>query len=178
MHRPGVYQLGCGLALRIGLLPKHTIARDLDLHDLGQRIDHRTANPMQPARGRIRLPAELAARVQRRQDHLQRAQFAKLRMRIDRNAAPVIAHRQPVPLFQRHLDEAGVACHRLIHRVVENFRRQMMQRGLIRPADIHTRALTDRLQPLQDLNVLRRVIRVVTRRQRQPLLRLRLGRGG
>jgi hypothetical protein len=117
--------------------------------------------------------------VQRRQDHLERAQVFEFWVRIDRDATAIVAHRQPVALLDRDLDKTGMTGDRLIHRVVEDFRRQVMQRRLIGAADIHAGALTHRFQTLQDLDVLGRVFRVVTRRQGQASLRLGLhgGRG-
>ncbi len=75
-------------------------------------------------------------------------------VRVHRDPAAVVAHRQPVVRFQRHLDEAGVAGHRLVHRVVQQLRRQVVQRRLVGAADIHARPAADRLQPLQDLDIL------------------------
>ena len=53
------------------------------------------------------------------------------------------------------LDEGGVAGQRLVHRVVDDFGEQVMQRLFVGAADIHARAAPDRLQPFQDLNVAR-----------------------
>ena len=79
-------------------------------------------------------------------------------MRIDRDATAIVAHRQPVALLQRDLDEAGMAGDRLVHRIVEDFRRQMVQRGFVGAADIHAGAAAHRLQALQDLDVLGGVV--------------------
>ena len=43
---------------------------------------------------------------------------------------------------------------RLVHRVVEDFGDQMVQRALVGAADIHAGPAADRLQPLEDLDVL------------------------
>jgi hypothetical protein len=47
--------------------------------------------------------------------------------------------------------------HRLVHRVVDDLGRQVMQSRLVGAADIHARTAPDRLQPLENLDVLRRV---------------------
>jgi hypothetical protein len=44
--------------------------------------------------------------------------------------------------------------HRLVHRIVQNFGCQMVQRRLGGAADIHAWPAPDRLQPLQHLDVL------------------------
>ena len=62
------------------------------------------------------------------------------------------------PVLQRDLDEAGMAGDRLVHRVVEDFGGQMVQRGFVGAADIHAGPPADRLQPLQNLDVLGGII--------------------
>ena len=53
-----------------------------------------------------------------------------------------------------HLDAAGMAGHRFVHGIVENFGGQVMQRAVVGAADIHAGAAAHGLQPLQDLDVL------------------------
>ena len=73
-------------------------------------------------------------------------------MRIDRNAAPIVADAKKSRRLKADIDEAGVAGDRLIHRIVEDFREKMMERGFAGAADIHARPPPDRLQPLQHLD--------------------------
>jgi len=47
----------------------------------------------------------------------------------------------------------GMAGHRLVHRVVDDFGKQMMQRLFVGAANIHARPPTYRLQSFQDFNV-------------------------
>src|SRR6202007_1073291 len=56
------------------------------------------------------------------------------------------------------LDSGGMAGHRFVHRVVEDFRRQMVIGALIGAADIHARPPADRFQPLKDLDILGGVV--------------------
>ncbi len=46
---------------------------------------------------------------------------------------------------------------RLVHGVVEDLGREVVKRGLVGAADIHARPAPDRLQPFQNLDILRRV---------------------
>ena len=78
-------------------------------------------------------------------------------MRIDRNAAAVVADRQPVAGGELDLDAGGMAGHRLVHGVVEHLGGEMMQAALVGAADIHAGAAADRLQPFEDLDVLGRI---------------------
>ena len=73
-------------------------------------------------------------------------------MRIDRNAAPIVAHAEETILFHRHVDSCGVAGHRFVHRIVEHFGKEMMQGGFVGAADIHAWASPHRLKPLQNLD--------------------------
>jgi hypothetical protein len=154
LHRAGVDELAGPLAARIALPPQGTLARDFHLHDLGERVDDGTADPVQAAGGGVRLAPELPARVERGEDHLQRAQVLELRMGIDGDPAPIVADREPVARLQSHLDEAGMTGDRLVHRVVEDFSGEMVKRRFVRPANVHARPAPDRLQPFQNLDVL------------------------
>ena len=58
-------------------------------------------------------------------------------MRIDGNAAAVVGDGQKSFRVEFDLDEGGMACERLVHRVVDDFGEQMMERFLVGPADIH-----------------------------------------
>ena len=73
-------------------------------------------------------------------------------MRLDRNTAAIIAHGDEIILIELDRDDGSVARHRLIHRIVYHFGKQMMQRLLIRAANIHARTTTNGLEPLQNLN--------------------------
>ena len=70
-------------------------------------------------------------------------------MLVDRDAAPVVGDGQAVAFLQRHLDAAGVAGDGLVHRVVEHFGGEVVQRTLVGPADIHPGPPPHRLQPLK-----------------------------
>ena len=74
-------------------------------------------------------------------------------MRIDRNAAAIVGHGQESVGAEFHLDEGGVASERLVHRVVDHFGEQMMQRLFVGAADIHAGPAADRLKPLEHLDV-------------------------
>ena len=69
------------------------VARDIDFHPFRQRIDDRGADAMQAAGGVIDLAAEFSAGMQRRHDHFQRRLVLEFGMRIDRNAAAIVADR-------------------------------------------------------------------------------------
>jgi hypothetical protein len=107
---------------------------------------------VQTAGGLVGLARELAARVEGAEDHLQRGFVGEFRVRVDGDAAAVVADGDGMVFVKLHLDAAGMARHRLIHGVVEHLGHQMVQRAVIGAADIHAGAFADGLQPLQHLD--------------------------
>ena len=62
-------------------------------------------------------------------------------------------------IVERQADVRGVAVHRLINRVVEDFPDEMMKAGGADTADVHAGTLPNRLEPLENRNVFSGVIR-------------------
>jgi hypothetical protein len=79
-------------------------------------------------------------------------------MRIDRNAAAVVGDGQEAVGAEFDLDEGGVAGQRLVHRIVDDFGEQVMQRLFVGAADIHAGPAAHRLQPFEHLDVGRGVV--------------------
>ena len=69
------------------------------------------------------------------------------------NAAAIVGDAEETVGGKFDLDEGGVARQRFVHRVVDDFREQMMQRLLVGAADIHAGPAPHRLQALQHLDV-------------------------
>ncbi len=78
-------------------------------------------------------------------------------MRVDGDAAAVVAHDDAAVLVQFELDPAGVPGDRLVHGVVEHFGDEMVERALVGAADIHAGVAAHRFEALEDLDVLGRV---------------------
>jgi hypothetical protein len=152
-----ILELALGDAALEHLAIELLAARHFDLDALGQRVDHRDADAVQAARGRIGLGVELAARMQRGHDHFERGLLREFRMRVDRNAAAVVDHRDVTVGRELHLDPVGMAVDRLVHRVVDDLGEQMVQRLLVGAADIHAGPAAHRLQSLQHLDVAGRI---------------------
>lgn len=60
--------------------------------------------------------------------------------------------RQEAFSVQLDLDQLGMAGHGLVHGVVQHLGEQVVERPLIRAADVHAGAFADRLQTLQYLD--------------------------
>ena len=91
VHRADVLQLADGLAALEAHLVAVAVARDVDFHPFRQRIHHRRADAMQAAGRVIDLAAELSAGMQRGHDDFERRLVLELGMRVDRDAAAVVA---------------------------------------------------------------------------------------
>ena len=138
----------------VALAPQAAVARHLDLERIRQRVDDRDADAVQPARGLVGVAAEFAARMQHRQDDLERRFLGKAGMRIDRDAAAVVAHGDPALGAQFQFDAVAWPGDRLVHRVVERLGGEVMQPAFVGAADIHAGAAAHRLQAFEDLDVL------------------------
>ena len=115
-----------------------------------QRVHHRAAHAMQAARPHVAALLKLPARMQRREDHLQRAPLLR-RVHIDRDAATVVCHAHaPLVRMKHDLDEARMPIQRLVHRIVHHLPEKVMQTARVCAADVHRRPLPHRLEPLED----------------------------
>jgi len=92
--------------------------------------------------------------MQRGQDDFKRRFVFELRVRIDGDAAAIVADRNGPVFEQFHFNAAGVSGDRFVHGVIENFRDQMVKRRVVGAADIHAGASPNRLQAFKDFDVL------------------------
>ena len=140
-------------AAREALAVELLVARHLD-HRVGrQRVDDADPDAVQAARGGIGLALELAARMERGHDDLERRLAGKFGVRVDRDAAAIVGDGQAIAGVERDLDAGRMARDRLVHAVVDHFGGEVMQRAFVGAADIHAGAAANRLQPLQHLDL-------------------------
>ena len=78
-------------------------------------------------------------------------------MHVHWNAPAVILHRDAVVRMDDDINHGAMAGQCLIYGVVDGLIDQMVQPGDVRGADVHARALADRAQPFENLDVLRPV---------------------
>ena len=142
------------VSARERLPPLVPVAPDGDVEPLGQGVHHRHADPVQAAGGLVRLAGELTARVQHGHDDLERRLAGVFGVGVHGMPRPSSRTDSAPSASSADLDQLGVARHRLVHGVVEHLGEQVVQRPLVRAADIHAGAAAHGLQPLQHLDVL------------------------
>ena len=154
---------GLGLAAFVLLRPDEAVAGGFDAHPRGQRVHDADPHAVQTARDLVAAAAELAAGVEDRVDDLEGVLAG--RMLADRHAAAVVLDGHHAVGLDRDLDRLGLAGHRLVDRVVDDFPDEVVQAAGVGRADVHARALANGLETLEDLDaggvVVRRVARTL-----------------
>ena len=142
------------LAALVGLGVLVAVAPDRQVEPLGQRVDDRDADAVQAAGDLVAAAvAELAAGVQHGQDDLGRRALLLLH-HVDRDAAAVVGHGDAVVRVDDDLDLVGLAGERLVDRVVHHLVDQVMEAAHAGRADVHAGPLANRLEALEDGDVL------------------------
>ena len=133
---------------------------DLDNTPCGQGVHDRNTDAMQSAGHLVAGTAELSAGVQHRERDLDSRHPLHLRvgMGIDRDATAVVGDPTAAVREQHDVDLRAVARHGLVDGVVDNLIDAMVQASRAGGADVHARALADRLQAFENGNVLRAVV--------------------
>ena len=136
------------------------LAVALDLGDelLGEGVHDRDAHAVQAAGDLVGVVVELAARVQDREDDLERRHALLLRVLLDGDAAAVVLDRDGVVRMDGHLDLGAVARHGLVDRVVDDLPHEMVQARGGRGSDVHAGTLAHSLETLEDLDVFASVV--------------------
>ena len=155
---PGEAGAGAGLAVVRELAgdaaaeagrPGVAVPVHLDVQARGQGVDHRGADAVQAAGGRVGAAAELAARVQPGHDQLDAGELG-LRLDVDGDAAAVVAHLGGPVGVQDDLDPGAVPGQRLVHRVVEDLPQAVLQPAAVGGADVHPGPFADRVQAFEN----------------------------
>ncbi len=105
---------------------------------------------VQTAGGFVGLAVELAAGMELGHDDFKRRLARRLRMLLDRDAATIVRHGQEAFGVEAHFDEIGVSRNGFVHRVVDDFGEEVVQRLFVRAADIHAGAHADGFEDLRE----------------------------
>src|SRR5262249_44675938 len=147
-------QLRARLSALEGLPPLGAVAPDDRGQGFREAVPRRRADAVQTAGVDVVPLLELAARVERREDDLER-RLLVLRDVVDGNAAAVVDDGdRPAVVLEPHLDAVGVAVDDLVDAVVDYLPEKVVVAARIGAADVHRRPLADRVEPLEDLDVL------------------------
>ena len=125
---------------------------------LGECIDDRNADAVQAAGDLVAVTAELPAGVKLRQDNGESRQIL-VGHDVDRNARAPVLNGHGVVGMERHLDAVVAPRERLVDRVGDDLLDEVMEASRARRADVHTRPEPDRLESLEDGDVLGGVVR-------------------
>src|SRR5690606_15450363 len=131
--------------------PVRAVALHVDVESVRQGVDHRAADAMQATGDRVSAATELAAGVQDREHDLDRGLLLD-RVLGDRDAAAVVDDAHTAVGEDRDLDVVAVAGEGLIDGVVDDLVDQVVQTTWAGRSDVHSRALADRFEPLENLD--------------------------
>jgi hypothetical protein len=146
-----LFEGGIGLAAAIGLPPYASLAADLELEAIRERVDHRDADAVQAPRDLVGRVVELSTGVQPGHHDLGGGDLLG-RVLFGRDPAAVVDHRDAAVLMDRDLDLATEPGHRLVDRVVDHLVDEMVQTLESSGPDVHRRALANRLEALENLD--------------------------
>jgi hypothetical protein len=154
LGRLALAQVVLGLAPLVLLGKDVALAADLDLQRLAQRIHHRDADAVQTAGDLVATAvAELAAGVQDRENDLDSRALLLLHDPHG-DARAVVDDRDRVIGMERDVDPRCAAGQRLVHGVVDHLIDEVVQAAHAGGADVHAGPLANRLEPLEDRDVL------------------------
>ena len=129
------------------------IARDLDLEPLAHRVHALRADAVRAAGIFVISLPVFAARMQLGQ-HQFHAGYALLLVDVHRDAAPVVADGNRPVAVDGHVDVRAVPGEEFVHRVIEHLGHTMMQRALVRSADVHARLFPHRFEPFEGTQII------------------------
>ena len=140
-----------GITAAIGLAPDLSVASDLELEALRERVDHGHADAVQAAGDLVGGFVEFAARVESGHHDLG-GWPAFLDVDVDGDPAPVVDDGDARVLVDHHRDLLAKAGHGLVDGVVHHLVDEVMQSPGTCGPDVHGRPLSDRIEALEDLD--------------------------
>ena len=90
--------------------------------------------------------------MERAEDHFESGLVRKFRVRVDRDAAAVVADGDRIVLVEFDLNPVGVAGDGFVHGVVKHLGHHVVKRAFIRAADIHARAFANGFETFEHLD--------------------------
>jgi hypothetical protein len=141
-------------AALVVLPPDVAVGADLQVETLGEGVDDRDADAVEAAGDLVAAAVpELATCVKDRQHDLRRGSALFLHDP-HRDAAAVVLDRAAVVRVENYTNRIAMAGEGLVDRVVNDLVNQMVKAARAGRADVHAGALANRLQALEDGDVL------------------------
>src|SRR5579875_2121312 len=145
------------LAAFAPVLVFEAVALDARHHRLGEGVDDRDPDAVQPPGDLVAALTELSAGVQHRHHDLD-GRHLLLGVDIDRDTAAVVLDRARSVLIEDDLYFRRVARQRLVDCVVDGLVHELMEPAFRGVPDVHTRALADRFEPAQYFDVFASIV--------------------
>ena len=151
--------VGLGDAAFVLLVVDLAVAADFDFAPFGEEVDDGDADAVEAAGGLVGAFFEFAAEFEDGHHAFERGDvaadfFGELGVALDGDAAAVVFDRDRAVDVDRDADRGGVAGHRFVDRVVDDFVDEVVQAAGRGVADVHRRAFADVLQVAEVLEVL------------------------
>ena len=144
-------------AAAVALAPGVAVAVDFQIELDRESVDHGETDAMQASRDLVGVLVELPAGMQLGHDDFHRRPPLAL-VEGHRNPAAVVPHGDAAVTVDHDLDQLAEAGLSLVDRVVDELEHHVVQtRPVIGVADVHPGPFPDRLEALEDLDVLGRV---------------------
>ena len=145
-----------GHAARVLLAVGLAVEIHLDQQAFAERVDDGETYSVQTTRNLVAATAELSTGVERREDDLERG-LPGGRMHPHRDAAAVVEDGHGVVRVQHDLDRVAPTGEGLVDAVVDELDDEVVQTTQIRGSDVHPGASANRLETLEDLDLIGRV---------------------
>ena len=168
------------LASGVLLGPNRSVSGRFNPQPLGQRVHDADTDPVKPAGHLVAAATEFAAGMQHGVDDLQGILSGGVAPH--RHPSAIVGDDDGAVLPDCHLDMPGVAGHRFVDRVVDDFPDEMMEAAGVRRADVHPGSAPNGVEALEHLDAggvvaIRAGLRPATGAAPRPGCRLHAGAG-
>src|SRR5204863_6500850 len=114
-------------------------------------VDAGNSHTVEAARNLVAVAVKLSASVELRHHHFGSRLFLALVV-VNRNSATIVDHGDGIVTMDGHVHTCTMASQCLVDGVINDFIDKVVQPHLTGGSDVHCRTLTDRFEPLQNLD--------------------------
>ena len=147
----GSFELRCGNAFFVGLLPDFAVAPDFEIEPVGERVDDGDADAVQAARNFVGVAIEFSAGVQDGHHDFGGGLFLG-GVHVDGNAAAVVDYGDAVIVVHGDVDFVAEAGHGFVDGIVDHFPDEMMQAQFAGRADVHRGAFANGFESAENFD--------------------------